>query len=259
MIVYKITNKINNKSYIGQTTRNLEDRIKQHLKDSGKCWAIRRALAKYGVDAFTIDVVDTATTMQELNKKESEYIVEFKTLHPDGYNLNTGGYNKKWSEESKRKMSKSHTGKKLSQEHKDRISKSVTQVFKDNPDKIIKGREKATKGILNYYKNNPSPKKGKRVSEEGRKRISEAKIGSKNPQYGKKCNNSQLEALRLGREKAILDLPKVLCHQNNKMYNSVTEAAKDLNCGRSSISNVLIGFRKSCKGYTFEYLNKESI
>jgi group I intron endonuclease len=257
MIVYKITNKINNKSYIGQTTRSLEDRIKQHLK-RGDCVAIKNAINKYGIDNFEFSVIEEVDSVETLNIRENYYINEFKTLHPDGYNLNTGGFNKKWSEESKKKMSKSHTGKRLSQEHKDNISKSVTQVFKDSPDKIIKGREKAIKGILNYYKNNSHPKKGKKLSQESKDRVSQAKLGNKNPQYGKKCNNKQLKALKLGREKAILELPKVLCHQNNKVYDSVTEAAKDLNCGRSSISNVLIGFRKSCKGYTFEYLNKES-
>ena len=49
------------------------------------------------------------------------------------------------------------------------------------------------------------------------------------------------------------NLKKVLCHQNNKIYNTVTEAAKDLGFARSSVSNVLTGFRQNLKGFTFEY------
>lgn len=256
MIIYKITNKINNKSYIGQTTRSLKDRIKQHLKRSD-CIAIKNAINKYGIDNFEFSIMEEVNSVENLNIRENYYIIEFKTLYPEGYNLNTSGFNKKWSEESKRKMSKSHTGKKLSQEHRNKISKTVKEVIDNNVNKE-EIRLKSSERMRNWCNNNPSPKKSKKVSEEGRKRISEAKLGNKNPQYGKKCNSGQLEALKLGRERVVLNLPKVLCHQNNKVYNSVTEAAQNLNCGRSSISNVLTGFRKSCKGYTFEYINKES-
>lgn len=258
MIIYKITNKINNKSYIGQTTRSLKDRIKQHLKRKD-CLAIKNAIDKYGIESFDITIIDKAENIEELNKKESEYIAQFKTLYPEGYNLNTGGFNKKWSEESKKKMSKSHTGKKLSQEHKNNISKSVINVFKNNPEKKLKGRKQAIKSLLVYYSKNQHPKKGKKLSEESKKRISQAKLGFKNPQFGKKANNNQLEALKKGTEKAKLNAKPILCHQNNQIYKSTREAAKALGIARSSIRNVLIGFRKTCKGYTFEYITKEII
>lgn len=74
--------------------------------------------------------------------------------------------------------------------------------------------------------------------------------------FGKTLNKKQKEAMKKGQQKRLENLPKILCHQNGKIYDRVLDAAKDLGVARSSISNVLIGFRKSCKGYTFEYVKR---
>lgn len=50
---------------------------------------------------------------------------------------------------------------------------------------------------------------------------------------------------------------KILCHQNNKVYNSITEAGKELNLNISKISLVCKGARTHTGGYTFEYYNEE--
>jgi group I intron endonuclease len=257
MIIYILTNLINNKIYVGQTVRSLEKRINQHLKRSD-CIAISSAIKKYGIESFKIEQIDSAETIEELNKKENEWILKLNTVYPNGYNLNTGGLNKRWSEFSKIKMSNSHKGKKLSQEHKINISNSVKSVFRKNPEKLIlpiialKNWNKAQieKGF--------HPKRGKKLSEESKKNISNSKLGEKNPMFGKKLNKKQLQNIKTAQQKRIDNLPSILCHQNGKVYRLVTDAAKDLNVSRSSVSNVLIGHRKSCKGYTFEYVRKNS-
>ena len=48
---------------------------------------------------------------------------------------------------------------------------------------------------------------------------------------------------------------KVLCYQNNKVYDSLTEAAEDLNIYKSNICKVCRGERKTTGGYTFKYVN----
>lgn len=257
MIIYKITNKKNGKSYIGQTIRNLDKRIKAHLSKSNKCWAIGKALKKYGIENFEIETIDLCDNLKDLNKKETEWIEKLETLHPKGYNLSLGGCNKKYSKVSKNKMSKSHKGKKLSKEHKENISKFVKKVFQEDPQKKQKGRIKAAKSFIKWCKKNGHPKKGKKISEESKKRISDAKKGSKNPMFGKSVNKNQKDILLAGQQKRIKNLPQVLCHQNGKIYRTVTEVAKDLGVARSSVSNVLIGFRKNLKGYTFEYIKRD--
>lgn len=121
MIIYKITNKINSKSYIGQTILDLKIRWNKHCSKSG-CKAIGNAIKKYGKENFIIEIVDTATSLDELNKKEELYIKSFKTMAPDGYNLRTGGLNSSPTIETREKIKKSLTGKKRPKELKEKLS-----------------------------------------------------------------------------------------------------------------------------------------
>ena len=50
---------------------------------------------------------------------------------------------------------------------------------------------------------------------------------------------------------------KILCHQNNKKYNSIIEAAKDLNLNTGKVCEVCKGTRNHTKGYTFEYIKED--
>jgi group I intron endonuclease len=91
-VVYKVTNKESSKVYVGITTKSLEDRKKDHLKKSknGKSYAFQNAIATYGEDAFKWEQIDTAVTIDELAKKEKEYILEYNSKE-EGYNSDSGG------------------------------------------------------------------------------------------------------------------------------------------------------------------------
>lgn len=118
MIIYKATNLINGKIYIGQTTQTLEKRKKQHKNSikyaKSKCRVFARALKKYGVENFSWSIVDIANSIEELNAKESYWIQKLDTIvdHGKGYNLNTGGSNPNHSEETKRLIGEAQLGKK---------------------------------------------------------------------------------------------------------------------------------------------------
>ena len=111
MIVYKITNKISGKIYIGQTIQSIDKRICNHLADSkrnrkGRVKSkIHKAISKYGITNFVFEVIDTAISQEELNQKEQHYIKIYKSnTNTIGYNLLSGGkQNGRHSEESKRK------------------------------------------------------------------------------------------------------------------------------------------------------------
>jgi group I intron endonuclease len=109
--IYKITNLVNGKSYIGQTIRSLEVRLKKHYYYSSKSknnrMIITRAIKKHGKENFTIEEVDVAYSQKELNLLEGVYISWFNTLTPNGYNL-TNIINGKGtlSEETKEKLRK---------------------------------------------------------------------------------------------------------------------------------------------------------
>lgn len=90
MIIYKITCKINNKVYIGQTSESLKTRFKRHMgyqKDDNDT-KFYRAVRKYGVENFYIEKIDEATTQQELDDKELYWINKLNAVK-DGYNSKT--------------------------------------------------------------------------------------------------------------------------------------------------------------------------
>ena len=69
MIVYKATNKINNKVYIGITTKTLEHRKSIHKKDSKtKNTYFYKAIRKHGFDYIKWEVIDTALSIEELHE-----------------------------------------------------------------------------------------------------------------------------------------------------------------------------------------------
>lgn len=101
MIIYKITNDINNKVYVGQTRRSLRTRWKGHLKDAerGSNYAIHCAIRKYGAEHFHIEQIDIAASLYELDCKEDYWITTLNTLAPNGYNLKQGGKTGRFTED----------------------------------------------------------------------------------------------------------------------------------------------------------------
>lgn len=77
MWIYKITNIQNNKIYIGQTIRPVEQRIHRHFNDALNNIIdthFARAIRKYGEYSFVYEIIDTAETQEELTLKEQQYI-----------------------------------------------------------------------------------------------------------------------------------------------------------------------------------------
>lgn len=129
MIIYKITNKVNGKVYIGQTTRSIEKRWKEHINHKSHCSALHSAIVRYGAEKFCVEVIDVAASIDELNTKEAYWIEKYKSIAPYGYNLDSGGKNKIICQFTRDKMSKSrkgvskpHTGIPRSEKTKEKIS-----------------------------------------------------------------------------------------------------------------------------------------
>jgi group I intron endonuclease len=92
--IYKITNTINGKIYVGQTMRSLNERLHRHIEDSKKRLHTKfaNAIKKYGKEAFIIEQIDTAETKEDANCKEIFWIKELKaTDRYIGYNTTDGG------------------------------------------------------------------------------------------------------------------------------------------------------------------------
>jgi group I intron endonuclease len=109
MIIYLITNKINGKQYVGQTTRTLSERMGRHKASAYGVpkHAVGRAIAKHGFENFGVEILAEANTREELDLLEIKFIEECNTLVPNGYNLAGGGHmaKRKTHDETKKKLS----------------------------------------------------------------------------------------------------------------------------------------------------------
>ena len=203
MIIYKYTNKLNGKIYIGQTVRTLEERLKEHMRKNKTI--IDKALNKYGIDNFEIEILCKCNDVNELNEKEIYYIKLYNSLIPNGYNQcygggNTMGYHHK--DISKQKMSEHKKGKKT--------------------------------GVNN-------PFYGKTHSEETKKRFSEQRKGRKlSQEWRDNIGKSQFK--------------KVLCVENNTIYESIKDCGEKLGIEPTHITRVCKGKGKTAKGYSFKYI-----
>lgn len=97
MLIYKITNIINNKCYIGQTIKQPEKRWKEHqqhafgLHQNDKNKVLYQAIRKYGLENFTFEVLqDNIQSYDELDKAEI-YWINFYNSYLKGYNATSGG------------------------------------------------------------------------------------------------------------------------------------------------------------------------
>jgi group I intron endonuclease len=178
-IVYKITNLINNKSYIGATTKTIEQRWDEHVKvaekvksnKTYKICGIHYAISKYGINAFKIETLCEHPDINHVFEfLEPKYILEHNTFSELGYNNTPGGdgnprritkdgyarsaksrIGSKRSPETKKKMSRWQIGRKLSKEVREKIGKSMIgkkNMSKSHKDKIREAINKKYK-ILN--------------------------------------------------------------------------------------------------------------
>lgn len=164
MIIYKITNLVNNKIYIGQTIVSISERWTNHCYPKSNCIALRNAISKYGKDNFKIEQIDQAQNQEELDRKEQEWISKLQSTNPTiGYNLLSGGSGgSKHSEATKNKMSKSRIGKKMTKKTRDTLLKA-------NSGRKMPEHVKEALRLANLNKGT--------ISEETRKKLSETSKG----------------------------------------------------------------------------------
>lgn len=123
--IYKITNLIDGKVYIGQTV-NYNKRKKRHLSSlkngNHHNEHLQRAFDKHGEDSFKIELIKKCN-IEELDKLERYYIKELDACnHDKGYNMMYGGQRyRNFTKEVRLKMSEAGKGRKFTYEHKKKI------------------------------------------------------------------------------------------------------------------------------------------
>jgi len=173
-VIYKITNTLNGKIYIGKTKQKLDRRMTQHKCDSKKgSLGIGAAIRKYGWENFMVEVIEECS-VEKLNEREIFWIAELNSKAPNGYNLTDGGEGLiNPSEETRAKMSANRP---------DVSGKNNPNYGKKTPPEVCAKISASNKG-------KHSERKGKKNSPETCAKISanHADVsGEKNPNYGKK-------------------------------------------------------------------------
>jgi len=120
MIIYRIYNKINNKSYIGQSVKKFNQRYR-----GGKWWIsthneiLKNSILKYGLENFEIEILeDNIDNIDNLNLLESFYADKFNSYRPYGYNIRGCGDNKFVDDNLKKHLSTFRLGKDYSPKNK---------------------------------------------------------------------------------------------------------------------------------------------
>jgi len=163
MIIYKTTNLINGKIYIGKTKRNDPNYY-------GSGIVISHAINKYGKENFKRETIDDADTYKELNEKEVYWIKYYNSTNKEiGYNRSLGGdgfsgilpetiekirsknLGQKRTLETKLKMSKSAKGKVKAKEHKEALSEAWKKRRIEKPTKK-ETLEKMSKSMMGKHK-----------------------------------------------------------------------------------------------------------
>jgi len=203
-IIYLTTNLVNNKRYIGQTSKEKYFLNEKDYLGSGKI--IKKAIKKYGINSFQRETLDIALSQDELNDLEIYYIAKYNAVESDDfYNIQHGGhfqppynhtdehkqrlaetlkgennpfYGKKHTEESKQKMSEAKKGTVASEESK----KKMSLASKGKP-KSAEHCRNLSLGQMGRIQTPETRQKisetntGKKLSEETKKKMSESSKG----------------------------------------------------------------------------------
>lgn len=266
MKIYLIKNLINGKCYIGQTRRKISKRFKGHCRTASKGGKsiIHQAIAKHGVENFTIEELATAIDQVELDRLEQQFIEQYGTMAPNGYNLKTGGQNggSQYSDESKQKMSLAKIGSSASDETRQRMSDAhnkrwSSQELRDRKSETSRKiwqdpeyREKITATRTEYW-SDPANRERASVTakefttEEQKQKISEAvKTSQARPEIQEK-----MKTFYKTRQKKVVD-------SNGVIYESIKIAAETVGCPSASIVRVIKGQYKTAGGLTWKYADE---
>ena len=218
--------------YVGQTQRTFGIRTKQHMNRSDTYFD--KALAKYGLNNFSYEIIDRGSTLEELNEKERYWIAEYGCSWPNGYNLTMGGdgvSGYRHTDEYKRKKSEAMKGKGTGE---------------GNPFYGKKHTIKAIKKMSEYQ--------GARWTVEARKERSDNYkgkfVGEDNPFYNKEHKQSSKDKMSKAKDNMKVKVRNI---DTGEVFESLTLASKTHNIQVAHIKRVCRGQRKTCGGFRWEF------
>lgn len=134
--IYLLTNKLDGMKYVGQTTRTVEERFKEH--EWCKTSHIGNAIRKYGKNNFTKEILEECENQEQLNEREIFWIAHFNCRYPNGYNHTEGGEGG-WERTPESIAKMSRKGKK----HSDKTKIELSLNSAGRPGRSLTDEEKA--------------------------------------------------------------------------------------------------------------------
>jgi len=270
-VIYKITNTLTNKCYIGETIeKDPNTRFRAHMKliRKGKgCPALRDAVLKHGEENFKFEVLLQCPD-EDRFRLEKEYIQQYNSMVPNGYNILEGG-----------QCGGGFKGKTHTQETRNKISEMGKKHFK-NPAELLAHSQRVKK----YYENPENREKASialKSSEKFKKAVSEKRFGGavvNHTEHHEEVKKKISEGLKnyfknnddtkpnLNIEKHRESMAKAIgkpISQHNldgtfiKTYKTASEAAREL--GKSSAGGIrfaLSGKYKTAYGFVWKYITE---
>lgn len=176
-LVYKITNKLNGKIYIGiHSTENVNDSY------MGSGVNIKKSIARHGVENFTKEILFNFDNYDEMIAKEAELVTEEFVLRGDTYNAALGGYGAPYKmehrEDAEEIRAKISAGTKagMTEEARKKISEVQKNVVRTKEDNI-----RRSETMKSYLKKNGSHRTGTTISDAHKEAIGASRRGIKIP------------------------------------------------------------------------------
>lgn len=287
--IYKITNNVNNKIYIGQSI-NIEKRWQHHKLEANNKnqnqynYLIHRAFRKYGIKNFSFEIIEECLS-NELNDKE-KYWIKYYNSYKNGYNMTAGGDTGPIMP-GEQNPNTFLTNQDVEQIRKDTLlglipsiqyeqykEKISYKTFLDirrgigwkgvGPDtsQYLKSSEYIS--MIKSYSAKQKTKDKENIWDEITKRKEQGEDRlSVYEDYKNLYSLSGFNKIWYKTKEGIKDFKKKVCkidirtNQILDTYESLAEAAEKNNCDSSSISKVCRGVRNTCKGFKWRYVNED--
>ena len=261
--VYKITNKITKKCYIGATIQhNYNERWRKHincLKYKEGCPLLKKSMQKHGVDNFVFEILIICFD-EDVVKFEKEYIKRYNSQTPNGYNILSGG-----------QIGDGHVGFKHRPESIEKLKASLKKFKEANPNhyETYRERHQATMKTINLSECIKNSEKFQKAMSERRERNAKnpvtlsdetkQKIRESLKKYYKKNEsninkNKTIEGIKKALSKPIAQYTKEGAFV--KEYESITIAGRTSGVKRGNIQRALYDNTKTAGGFVWKFLPK---
>jgi group I intron endonuclease len=263
--IYKITNTVSGKSYIGETKEeDVERRWKQHkntIKHGRGCPALQDAVRKYGWDAFKFEIVVICFDENRYDM-EQHYIKKYNTLVPNGYNITLGG------------VGGGFIGKKHTPETLAKIKESLAKFKEANPNHIDTYREKLSNSLkkLNIGERLKNSEKWQAAVKEGRVGGGAHKNAEKKAEIYKKVSETLKKYYKENNGNAYINTEKHRAKMSKavgksihkiengniiKTYDSISEAARKNEIPSSTLCRA-VKLNKELKGFVWQLATQDT-